>query len=1147
MMASRKRWAWALAWALVLGCMVSFVLLGRVAADDDDDDDDQTPEVIITETGGDTRVTEGGAGDVYTIVLSDVPMATVTVTLSAPGEIDVEPSSVAFTLLNWDSPRQITVTAVDDDVAEGMRSRVVAHAVSSLDSRYDDAEVPHVVVQITDDDVAGVSVEPPSLAIAEGGPAGSYRMRLTSQPRGAVTVMVEADGAGLAANPAQLAFDGDTWATPQSVVVTVADDETAMGPRDGVVRHAAASADAGYDGIAIAAVAVSVSDDDLAGVSVAPTTVQVEEDGATDSYEVTLASRPTADVTIRVSSDGQTRTNPTALTFVPSAWNAAHQVTVTAEDDGVEEGDHQGIIDHSIESADAAYDGIAAPSVTALILDKKKPGVRIVESIGSTRVTEGGQGDTYTIELLTEPRASVLVTIQSDTQVTVEPSAITFHPWDWDDAETIIVRAVDDEVAEGTHTSILRHSASSFDDGYAGIDIADVSVRVTDNDTAGVSVLPTSLQVAEGGATAPYQVALTSRPTADVTVRIATDGQTRTTPTALTFSPSTWRTSRIVTVAADDDGVVEGDHQSTISHSVESADALYDRIGVAAVTVAVADRVVPAEVRITESGGSTHVTEGGPGDSYEVELASRPTADATIHISTDGETEVEPSQITFNSTNWRDARLVAVSAADDRRAEGAHASTIRHRCTSADRAYDDIAIPDVVVTVTDNDVARVSVSPTQIDMVEGDAGAGYALTLESEPAGSVTVRISTDGLTAVSPSEVRFGPEDWQEPRWIAVTVADDATQQGTRVSEVRHSVESDDAVYAALSVAMVAVTVHDNERADVIVSSSVDDITARDGSTSFGVRLASRPAADVMIPLVASCDRVHLSLSAVRLTRDTWQAGVQVIVSANVDPSWYGEEVCTIALGPTSSADKAYDGRDPEDVVVRLRIEGSIQTLCIPLSLRAWPPVPGVPALQAIDNADGRGDYTVAWSAADRADGYVLQEAVDAGFATAQELYAGPDVAHSVSGRGPGRYYYRVAATNAWGMGAWSGPVAVDVRWEREPNDDALTQANGPLVPDVTYHGALASGSDVQDYYRVELGAAGRIEVWLDGVPAGQNYDLVVRDASLGLVGYSAELDNAGEHILTGTLSAGTYYFQVYQRSGGGSGEPYALRYAVR
>ena len=309
MTASWQRWVWILAWACALGCVVSFVLLGRVAADDDydDGDDNGSPvSVVITESEGDTRAAEGGPGDSYTIVLAEAPTATVEVALSTDGQVRVEPVAVTFTAANWDLPESIAGTAVDDNEAEGAHSGVVTHSVTSLDPRYDGLSVADVAVAITDDDVAGVSLDPTSLAVTEGGPAGSYTIRLTSQPSGAVAIAVSVEGTELQATPDQLTFGGVNWDMWQTVAVAVVDDDVATGPRDVTIRHSAQSVDAAYHRIAILDVAVAIADDDAAGVSIAPTTVQVEEGGATDTYEVTLESRPQADVTIRVTTDGQT-------------------------------------------------------------------------------------------------------------------------------------------------------------------------------------------------------------------------------------------------------------------------------------------------------------------------------------------------------------------------------------------------------------------------------------------------------------------------------------------------------------------------------------------------------------------------------------------------------------------------------------------------------------------------------------------------------------------------------------------------------------------------------------------------------------------------------------------------------------------------
>ena len=79
-------------------------------------------------------------------------------------------------------------------------------------------------------------------------------------------------------------------------------------------------------------------------------------------------------------------------------------------------------------------------------------------------------------------------------------------------------------------------------------------ITIQDNDTAGVTVNPTSLTVAEGD-DGTYMVELDSRPRGDVTVNIGgtTGTDVTVSPDTLTFVPSEWNTAKTVTVTAGQD------------------------------------------------------------------------------------------------------------------------------------------------------------------------------------------------------------------------------------------------------------------------------------------------------------------------------------------------------------------------------------------------------------------------------------------------------------------------------------------------------------------------------------------------------------------------------------------------------------------
>ena len=97
----------------------------------------------------------------------------------------------------------------------------------------------------------------------------------------------------------------------------------------------------------------------------------------------------------------------------------------------------------------------------------------------------------------------------------------------------------------------MRFDTSSLDNVAAG---NETTVRITDNDTRGVTVTPAVLTVDEGFSDS-YEVVLTSKPTSDVTVAITVPAGSDITVdhAALTFTTSNWRQPQPVTVSAAND------------------------------------------------------------------------------------------------------------------------------------------------------------------------------------------------------------------------------------------------------------------------------------------------------------------------------------------------------------------------------------------------------------------------------------------------------------------------------------------------------------------------------------------------------------------------------------------------------------------
>ena len=114
-------------------------------------------------------VTEGGADDSYTLVLTNAPTQDVTVTPTATpsGELSFTPSSVTFTPSDWDVAKTITVSAINNPTYQGTRGATISHQITTTDPHYSTITPASLTATITDDDLF---VPPTALPFTYDGP-----------------------------------------------------------------------------------------------------------------------------------------------------------------------------------------------------------------------------------------------------------------------------------------------------------------------------------------------------------------------------------------------------------------------------------------------------------------------------------------------------------------------------------------------------------------------------------------------------------------------------------------------------------------------------------------------------------------------------------------------------------------------------------------------------------------------------------------------------------------------------------------------------------------------------------------------------------------------------------------------------------------
>ena len=288
-------------------------------------EDDESPHLALSKES--ISPVEGSpSGESYTVRLGSQPTATATVTISGHDGTDLTLSTttLTFTTSNWNTAREVTVTAAQDpDAADDPTT--LTHTATGGDYGDVDRDLP---VTVTDDETASIVLSATELEPVEGDSSGrSYSVRLSHVPTATTTVTVRGHaGTDLSLDRTSLTFTSSNWNTAQTVTVTASHDDDAVTDRV-TLTHTAAGEE--YEGLT-KALEVTVIEDEVTGVTVAPSAISVVAGGG-NTYTVRLGSQPAGDVTVTISGHEGSDLALSGTTDVhPFQLDVAQTVTVSA-------------------------------------------------------------------------------------------------------------------------------------------------------------------------------------------------------------------------------------------------------------------------------------------------------------------------------------------------------------------------------------------------------------------------------------------------------------------------------------------------------------------------------------------------------------------------------------------------------------------------------------------------------------------------------------------------------------------------------------------------------------------------------------------------------------------------------------------------
>ena len=806
-----------------------------------------TGTVAVTATRGVTvsatslTINESGAGNSakYRVKLDSRPSGQVTITPTGTANVAVTTAAsdnkLRFTVQNWNSEQEVTVTAVDDKVDNANnRTATVSHTVTGAD--YGSVTASDVSVTLTDDDTKSVIISKSSATINESGAGNSftYTVRLGSMPSGTVTVTVSPPSGIATADAASLSFaaTGNTgrWDQAQTVTVTAVDDRVDnANNRSGNVTHTVTGADY-QTGVTPGSIAVTLTDDDAAGVTVSQSSLSVTEAGSGVDYTVVLTSRPSANVTVDISSgdaDVKVKTGSgtaaasLTLTFTPTGtgiWSTAQTVTVTAADDA-DTVNETVTLTQSIGTGSASeYSSVNVANVTVNVADDDTPNLDVSRT--TALALAEGASSTYNVKLTTQPSSDVVVEISSDNpDVTVKKAGaaaaqsvrLTFTPSGagiWSTAQTVTVASVaDTDSLDDSATITHRVVPEDSDDDYDPVSSKTFTVAVTDSTLAGLAIADAS--AAESAGTLDFTVTLAMASSRTVTVNwtltagstnpatagTATTGDYDATTAGgtLTFTSGS-SLSQTVSVPINDDPVVEPDE--TVTVTLSSAVGATISASTATGTIRNDD---DAGVRVSPERSRRTTTEDNAGTvDLTVSLSSRPSADVTVTVTSTDTTEGRVKQseedddptLDFTTGTWDTAQTVTVTGVDDDDLDGDVEYNVRFAFSSTDTDYGGLDPVDVALTNLDDDLSILSVSGGG-EVAEGDSGttaqATFTVTLSPARRQAVSVGYATSDGTAEAGSDyesasgtVTFSPGETSQTVSVTINGDDEAEANET-------------------------------------------------------------------------------------------------------------------------------------------------------------------------------------------------------------------------------------------------------------------------------------------------------------------------------------------------------------------------------
>ena len=273
--------------------------------------------------------------------------------------------------------------------------------------------------------------------------------------------------------------------------------------------------------------------------------------------------------------------------------------------------------------------------------------------------------------------------IESSGNSTISPSTFSLNSSNWNTGTNLKLRGVCDDIIDNASAGI-SFSSGDHSTNFIGVDntlidgdlfnlergkdrfnnyVDNLSIKI--QEAPSIRVEKSQDFVSESGGTSTLSIQLCTVDNATLSLSTSNSNEASLSPNTLVFSTGNWSTEQTVVITGVDDSKIDGNQPFNIeiasNYLVDSTEKIsminYDN-----------------ETRkIIISKTNINTTEGGSTETFTVALSQEPSSDVRITIEvydinlnpSSSEASVNPTSLTFTSSDYSTAQTVTVTGIDD--------------------------------------------------------------------------------------------------------------------------------------------------------------------------------------------------------------------------------------------------------------------------------------------------------------------------------------------------------------------------------------------------------------------------------------------------------------------------------------------------